>query len=61
MPQPLEVWALHPYPFDIGVPPPKWVRQYRDAPKFGIKTKQENMSTVIRANYFCLTSKIANL
>ena len=21
MPQPLEVWALHPYPFDIGVPP----------------------------------------
>ena len=23
MPQPLEVWALHPYPFDIGVPPDK--------------------------------------
>ena len=22
MPKPLEVWALHPYPFDIGVPPP---------------------------------------
>ena len=22
MPQPLEVWALHPYPFDIGVAPP---------------------------------------
>ena len=21
MPQPLELWALHPYPFDIGVPP----------------------------------------
>ena len=23
MPQPLEMWALHPYPFDIGVPPPR--------------------------------------
>ena len=22
MPQPLKVWALHPYSFDIGVPPP---------------------------------------
>ena len=21
IPQPLEVWALHPYQFDIGVPP----------------------------------------
>ena len=21
MSQPLEVWTLHPYPFDIGVPP----------------------------------------
>ena len=46
MPHPLEAWALHPYLFDIGVPPPpQWVCQYSDAPKFGIKTKQENMST----------------
>ena len=24
MPQPLDVWALHPYLFDIGVPPPPY-------------------------------------
>ena len=26
MPQPLEVWPLYPYPFDIGVPPPPVVK-----------------------------------
>ena len=30
MPKPFEVWALHPYPFDIGVPPPPPGRPYID-------------------------------